>query len=81
MFIVLRHYILELFVVSDNKYRFLWVLSFVCLSCFVVFCFVLFCFWLVETRKCFKVLKHIGMIHDGACPLCLEIKMNRGVEL
>lgn len=64
MFIVLRHYILELFVVSDNTYRFLWVLSFVCLSCFVVFCFVLFCFWLVETRKCFKVLKHIGMIHD-----------------
>ena len=43
MFIVQRHYILELFVVSDNKYRFLWVLSFVCLSCFVVFfCFVLF---------------------------------------
>ena len=40
MFIVLSHYILEWFVVLDNKYRFLWILSFVCLSCFVLFLFL-----------------------------------------
>ena len=52
------HFGVICFVVLGNKYSFLWILSFVCLSWFFV------CFSLVETQKCFKVLKHIGMILD-----------------
>lgn len=61
MFIVLSHYILEwfVFVVLDNKYKFLWYfrvyLVFVCLFLF---------FAGGNLVKCFKVLRHIGMIHD-----------------
>ena len=52
------HFGVICFVVLGNKYGFLWILSFVCLSWFFV------CFSLVETQKCFKVFKHIGMILD-----------------
>ena len=54
------HFGMICFVVLDNKYKFLWILSFVCLSCFCLFV----CFLVGVTQKCSKVLRHIGMIHD-----------------